>query len=352
MRALGKVDRRYFHGHIAGMLGSRRADVLLPPDYGFDFGLIDIGRGGAIAVSTDPIWIEKSFGLRQAAWFAFHSIVGDVALSGLSPSHLALDWNLPAGIQEGEFRDMLKVFSHECRRLGMSVVAGHTGVYEGSSFPSVGGGTALAVGRMKDVIRTDGARVGDSVVITKSPATETAVTLCKKYADYVVDFIEKGARARLLKMFDRMSVVDEAMIAASVTGVTSMHDASERGVAAALNEMSYASGVVIDFDKSRVEVNSDVNRLCSSLKMDPFCCSSQGSLLLTARPALSEDVVQALSGHGIEAFIAGKVVGRGEGVFEVSGNRRRSLVAPRDDHLLRGISTLEERRQTSKTRDD
>lgn len=349
MRSLGKVDRRYFREHISGMLGSKRADVIMPPAYGFDFGLVDLGKGKAMAVSTDPIWIEMAFGVKRAAWFAFHSLVGDVALSGLPPSHLALDWNLPAGMRERQFRDILTVFSSEAERLDMSVVAGHTGVYEGAAFPTIGGGTAFALGRMKDVIRTGGAKVGDVLLITKSPAIEAAVMLCSRYADELKALIGMGAVRRVGRLFDKMTVVQDAAVAAAEQGVTSMHDASERGVAAALNEMSYASRVIIDFDRSRVEVNKDVESICSALKMDPFCSSSQGTLLVTAAPDSADRIVETLAGHGIESFIAGKVRGKGEGVYNVAGRKRKRMGEPRDDHLLRGISAMESRESAAGT---
>lgn len=348
MRTLGKVDRKFFREHISSKLGAKRADVLIPPGYGFDFGLIDLGRGRVMAVSTDPIWIERSFGIGKGAWFAFHSLVGDVALSGLPPSHLALDWNLPAGIGEKQFSKILEVFALESEKLGMTIVAGHTGVYEGSSFPTIGGGTALAVGRMGDVIRTDGAKPGDVVVLTKSPATEAAITLCLRYESSVREAIGSDACMRICRLFHTLSVVDDAGIAANETGVTSMHDASERGVSAALNEMSTASGVRIEFDSNRVRLNTDVERLCSFLKMDPFCCSSQGTLLLTARPANAEGVVNAFAEQGIESFIVGKVLG-GEGVYEVAGGKRRQMRVPRNDHLLRGMSVLEGKERYSKS---
>jgi hydrogenase maturation factor len=34
----------------------------------------------------------------------------------------------------------------ECERLGITVIAGHTGRYDGCAYPMVGGATVLAVG--------------------------------------------------------------------------------------------------------------------------------------------------------------------------------------------------------------
>lgn len=346
VRPLGKVDSSYFLKHISDKLGARRADVLLSPGYGLDYGLVDLGNGKAMAISTDPIWIERSFGLVRAAWFAFHTLVGDVCLSGLPPSHLALDWNLPVDISQGQFTKILKVFSEQAKHNGISIVAGHTGRYEGSAFPTIGGGTAMAVGSMKDVIRTDGARIGDSVLLTKTPAVETAIALCSRFPDEARDSLGNAALRRIFSRFRLMSVVEDARIAAAAGGVTSMHDASERGVAAALHEMSSASRVVIGFDRCKVSVDRDIAALCEELKIDPFSCSSQGTLLMTVDQKRAGGIQDALEEKGIECYKAGKVLGRGEGVFEMRKGGRRQMRVPRIDHLLKGLSTMQERQKS------
>lgn len=337
----GKVDRAFFERHIVHSTGAARRDVIRGPEFGVDFGVIDTGGGRAMAVSTDPIWVDRVYGIPRAAWFAFHTIVGDVALSGLPPSHLALDWNLPGTLTASELRSMLSVFDREARELGMSIVTGHTGVYEGAALPAAGGGTAIAVGMRKDIIWPDGARSGDVIVMTKGPAVETAVSLCFRYPEVMREVLGAPAARRIRGMFRHMSVVRDARVAARVAGTTSMHDASERGIAAALNEVSHVSGHKLHIDEGAVEIDRDVASLCSELGLDPYACSSEGALVITTSPRSAESLIDGLKAAGISAFRAGRVGGSGRGVRLAAAGGGRTLRVPESDHLLLGIEKVE-----------
>ncbi len=117
MTDLGKVDGEFFEEYIFPHLGAERDDVTLGPQHGVDFGVIELGsmasqtasddvfRVGddAIAIATDPIFVMPSLGFERAAWFAFHIVMSDVAVSGLRPTHLAVDFNLPPEITDEQF---------------------------------------------------------------------------------------------------------------------------------------------------------------------------------------------------------------------------------------------------------
>jgi hydrogenase expression/formation protein HypE len=292
-----------------------------------------------MAVSTDPIWIERSYGLANAAWFAFHTIVGDVALSGLKPSHLALDWNLPQSLTAADALTMMRVFGLEAKKLGMTVVTGHTGVYDGASLPTIGGGTAFAVGRRKDVILPSGSTPGDLVVITKGPAVETAVYLCYRYRRSMEKLIGPGSVERIRHLLHSMSVVGDAIIASAVRGVTAMHDASERGIAAAMNEMSVLSGCGFELCSEEMYLHPSVEELTESLSLDPLSCSSEGTLLITVRPESAHRLVDGLRKKGIVSHEAG-IVTLGGGVKLTGKGRSSRLRPPSRDHLLDAIEKL------------
>ncbi|MFC6725964.1 AIR synthase related protein, partial [Halobium palmae] len=151
MSDLGKVDRAFFDDLIYPNLGASRDDVTLEPQHGVDFGAIDVG-GRSVVLATDPVFVMPSLGFERAAWFAFHVLVSDVAVSGLPPTHLAVDLNLPPEITDEQFRTLWETFDREARDLGVSVVTGHTARYAGCNYPMVGGATALAVGDPDDVV--------------------------------------------------------------------------------------------------------------------------------------------------------------------------------------------------------
>lgn len=300
----GKADRAFFEAHVFERTGADRDDVRLGPTYGADFGAIDVG-GRVVALASDPVFVLRDLGIERAAWYAFHVCVSDVALSGLPPTHLAVDLNLPPGTADETFDAVWSVFDREARDLGIGIVTGHTGTYEGCAFPTIGGATALAVGDPDDVVYPTGARPGDRVVVTKGPAVESAGMLAVLFGDDLPldEGVVDAARAR----FDEATPVRDALTAAAAGGVTAMHDATERGLANGFHELAAASGVRFAVERDGVPVGDGVREVCEYFDIDPWTASSEGTVVMTVAPGSVARVLDALSSEDIRAAEVGVV---------------------------------------------
>ncbi|WP_049902664.1 AIR synthase family protein [Halococcus agarilyticus] len=312
MSELGKVDREFFDSQIYPRLGADRDDVRLGPQHGVDFGVIDVGDR-VVATATDPVFVLPSLGFERAAWFAFHVLMSDVAVSGIRPTHLSIDLNLPPEITDEEFATMWETFDAEAKDLGVNVVTGHTGRYAGCTYPMVGGGTVLGVGDPADLVRPDGARPGDRVLVTKGPAIEATGLLSIQFEELLRDDLSADEVAAATDRFDDMSPVRDALTAAAAGPVTAMHDATECGVFGGLYELARAGGVQIDVETDRVPLQPGVEAACEFFDIDPWIAISEGTLLLTVAPEGVDGVLDALDDEGIPAAEAG-VVTEGSGV--------------------------------------
>lgn len=300
----GKVDRTFFEEHIGDRLGASRSDVQLGPIYGADFGVISIGEH-ILALATDPLFVLRDLGLERAAWFAFHIVLSDVALSGLPPTHLSIDINLPPGTDPDTFSTIWSVFDREASDLGVSIVTGHTGAYAGSAFPTIGGATGMAVGEPGSLTLPTGAEPGDSLLITKGPAIETTGILAVVFGEYLdlpAGTIE-AAKAR----FKDASPIQDALVAAAAGPVTAMHDATEGGVLNALHELAEASEVGFDVDSEQMPVLGGVREVCDAFEIDPMRASSEGTVLLTVESGGEAAVLGALEAEKIPAAVIGEV---------------------------------------------
>ncbi|MFB6072195.1 MAG: AIR synthase family protein [Halobacterium sp.] len=331
----GKASREFFAEHVAGRTGADRDDVRLGPTYGADFGVVDVADR-VVAVATDPVFVLRELGLERAAWFAFHVCVSDVALSGLSPAHLAVDLNLPPGTDTDTFDAVWSVFDREARDLGTSLTTGHTGTYEGCAFPTVGGATALAVGDPGDLVVPTGARPGDRVVVTNGPAIETTGLLGTLFGDDLP--LSAAAVDAARDRFWDASPVRDALTAAAAGDVTAMHDATERGLANGLHELAAASGVALAVDRDAVPVAPGVRELCEHFGIDPWTASSEGTVVATVAPGDVDAVLDALDGEGIPAADVG-VVEEGAGVTVDS----EELAEPASDPLWPAYQAARER---------
>jgi hydrogenase maturation factor len=247
---LGKIHPEFFDKVIFPRLGARSPDVLIGPRHGVDFGVLRVGDK-CLAMSTDPFFIVPAFGFSRAAWFGFHIIVSDVAVSGLLPRYLTIDLNLPPEMTEKELEEMWNAVHIEAEKYNISIITGHTARYSGCNYPMVGGATAIAVGEEKDLRGPHLVKTGDKIVITKGPAIETTGLLAVSFPEKFIEAGGKSFQKEAADVFFEMSVMDDCAIARQFAGVSAMHDATECGIWGGLYEMVGRETTGFWFSKDR-----------------------------------------------------------------------------------------------------
>ncbi|MFA5092726.1 MAG: AIR synthase family protein [Candidatus Omnitrophota bacterium] len=326
---LGKIHPDFFNQHIYHKLGKPDKSVIVKPQNGVDFGVVDLGDQ-VMVLSTDPFFIAKELGIEKAAWFAVHIIASDVAVSGIAPKYLAIDLNLPPEMAQDELVRMWDAVHKECNKLGISVVTGHTARYAGCNYPMVGGGTVFGFGKKKDLI-IPCAKVGDAIIVSKGPAIETTGLMSAYFPKFLEKKYGKAFVKRAQNIFYQMSTIKDALVAASVGGLTAMHDATECGIWGGLFEIAAHSQVGMCIDKNKIILPEEVRLVCACFDMDPFKSISEGTLLATANPRKAKEIVVALEKSGIAASIVGEVTAKSKGMQVIDGNKRYQLEHPRVD---------------------
>jgi hydrogenase expression/formation protein HypE len=310
MTDLGKIDDDAFERIVAPHLGASRADVHLGPTPGVDFGVISVG-GQAVVVATDPLSILPALGYERAGRLATDIVLADVAVSGIAPSHLALTLTLPPSFADDALGALLSgIDAHACE-FGVGIVTGHTGRYAGVESSWVGGATGFGVGDPADLVRPDGARPGDALVVSTGPAAEVAGLFATLYPDALGLSAETVATAQ--ERVADIPAVGDALAAHEAGNVTAMHDATEGGIAGGLVEMATGADVRFEIDRDAVPVAAGIEAVCGAIGVDPWHVTSCGTLLIAVDPADAEAVVGALENRGTAAAVVGTVV-EGSGV--------------------------------------
>jgi hydrogenase maturation factor len=332
---IGKIASRVFSDVIFPHLGARRRDILVGPRHGVDAGIIRIGGGQVLAVTTDPLYVEPQLGWGRASWFAVHIVASDAATTGLAPSHICVDLNLPPTVSDGDLEALWLGIDGACREIGLAIITGHTGRYEGCSFPMLGGATVLAIGPEDGYVTPAMARPGDALLMTKGVAIETAALLAISFPQLLADRLGERTTQAADSLFRQLSVVRDASISAGVgvraRGVTSMHDATERGLFGSLHEIAEASGVGAIVDRDAIGILPEVRSICDLFHIDPCTASSEGTLILTCVPDRVEAVMGRLRDSGIASYRIGEIVPAREGVRIVAGGRAEPLPRPAED---------------------
>jgi hydrogenase expression/formation protein HypE len=328
----GKATAAMFEQVILRRLGAWDPDVVVGPQHGVDVGVVQVAPGVAMALTTDPVFVVPAYGWERAAWFAVHILASDAATSGLPLRWMTVDLNLPPSISDDELTALWDAFHRACEGLGIAVVTGHTARYDGCAWPMVGGATCLALGSSDAYVTPTMARPGDRVVVTKGAAIETTALFAATFPDRLAAAVGEETVARADALFERMTVVPEARLAAAFglrhRGVTSMHDATEGGVIGGLLEVAVASGVGMRIERDAIPVPPEVRAVCDHVGLDPYIAISEGTLIATVVAERAADFVAVLGDEGIDAAVVGEVTDVDEGRLIASGERSEPMTHP------------------------
>jgi hydrogenase expression/formation protein HypE len=299
--------------------------VLLGPGRGIDFGAVDFGEKVLVA-STDPI----TGAVEDIGFYAVHVNANDVAVSGARPRWFLITILLPEGSDEGLPERIMGEVDREAKKLGIAVIGGHTEVTPGLDRPIVVG-TMLGEVERKKLVRPDGARPGDAIVMTKWAGLEGTSIIAREKRDELVSVFGKAFVERAASLIDYISVVPDAMIAADF-GVNAMHDPTEGGIANGLHEMADSTDLGLKVFPERIPIRKETRAICEYYGLNPSALIGSGSLLIAVERDRAETLVEALLSKGIHATIIGEFL-RDEKRVAVVGGEERPFPRPENDEL-------------------
>jgi len=328
---IGKISAEVFNELIFPHLGAKNKHVLVGPQHGVDVGVVEIGNK-AVALTSDPVFIVPEYGFRRAAWFATHILASDVVTSGLAPTYLTIDLNLPMSITEEELSTVWTTIDEECKKMGMAIICGHTARYDNCFYPMVGGATVLAVGDIDEYVSPRFAKVGDKIIITKGPAIEACGIFATMFSKYLAKQFGENFAKKAQNIFYKMSVVEDALTAVKIgvrdEGISAMHDATECGIWGGVYEIAQAAGVGVRIEKEKIVVEQGVPEICQLFKIDPYKSISEGTLIITCRPKKANKVVEILTKKNIKASIVGELIDAEYGMRLVEDGKEQKLMHP------------------------
>ena len=330
-RPTGKVSPGFLAASVFPRLGFRSKKVILGPGVGLDNAVLAAGGDRVLIVTTDPVSVIPSLGLRASAWLSVHLIASDYATSGLSPEFASFCYNFPPEMTDAQRATYLSGISSACRGIGVAIVAGNTGSYPGAGLTVVGGGTMFGFGLRGGYVDPTMSKPRDLVLMTKGAAIEATASLANSFPQFTEERVGRTLASRARRLLRSCSTVEDCRAAAEVglgrSGVTSMHDATEGGVLGGLAEMAAASGNRFVIDVDRMLVSREVRSVCSAFGIDPFTSLSEGTLLVTVNPKKAGVLTLALGRAGIRSAVIGEV-GKGSGVWLKERDGRRKKYDP------------------------
>jgi len=309
------------------------ARVVVGPKIGEDAAVIEMGDRYLVA-TTDPI----TFATDEIGWYALQVNANDLAVRGARPRWFLATLLLPErATTDALVEQIFSQIGQACAEMEVALVGGHTEVTHGLDRPIVVGTMLGEVARDR-LVTTRGARVGDILLLTKGVPLEGAAIIAREKE---AELVRRGLlpslirRARDFLHRPGISVVPEAMLAAELAPVHSMHDPTEGGIATALTEMARASEVGLRVERERIPLLPEGERLCREFGLDPLGTIASGALLLALAPADAALVLHACARAGIDCAFIGQVVPEREGVTLVEGGRARPMPTFAQDEITK-----------------
>jgi len=320
---LGKLPAE----HLARLLARHAPSdqrVVLGPGVGRDATVISFGDRYLVA-KTDPI----TFASEEIGWYAVHVNANDIACMGATVRWFLATLLLPeARTDEALVNTIFDQITDACRELDVALVGGHTEITHGLDRPIVAG-FMLGEVTPERLVRPDGARPGDALLITKGVAVEGTAIIAREKGGELT-----GLDSALLERCQRflydpgISVVRDAAVATAAGAVHAMHDPTEGGLATGLYELAAAAGVGLEVDEASIPVLPETQTLCARLGLDPLGLIGSGALLLAVAPADAAAILAALEKAGITATHIGRVVERERGILLLAGAGLRPCPRP------------------------
>ena len=293
--------------------------VLVPPLPGYDAG-VHFMDNTCMVVSTDPC---VDVPLEWFGWLLVHYAASDVAVFGAKPEYCTINLLGPSLTQPSVFQNVMEQVCSASEKIGMVVVTGHTGFYEGVS-QLIGVCTAYGAVAKDKLIMPGNAKADDLILCTKSIGLELLVNFSFMHKALAQKLFGAQRAEELGHLVESQSCVKEALQLANVCGVNAMHDATEGGVVAALNEVADASEVGFRVELEKLPISQEAWTLRDHFKLtldEMLSMSSTGTMLVAVNPQAKDQVEEALRKAGVMGSFVGNF----------TRNKNRVLVRGEDD---------------------
>jgi hydrogenase maturation factor len=329
---LGKLPPELLKEKVLSFLGSHSPNVLVGAKIGEDAAILELSNG-MIALAADPI----TGSIQDIGRLAINVNANDIATVGAVPRWFLSTILLPSSSTIKDLEQITKQLDAEAKSLEVAIIGGHTEITNAVNQVVISGAMIGEILPGVKPISTSGAKSNDDIVLTKTIGLEGTAILMRERSD-LRELFSKTEVDSGLSMFNAISVVPEALLAAKKHPVTAMHDPTEGGLAGGLYELADASQKGFIVYEDQIPISSITKDLCTYLAINPLNLISSGTLLITISQDESLALIETLKERDIAAKVIGKILSDGNKTeIRRLDKNQQTLPKPRNDALWKGL---------------
>jgi hydrogenase expression/formation protein HypE len=305
-----------------------RSELITGPSIGEDCAVLDFGNSWVVA-TTDPITgSDKNIGV-----LGLNISLNDLASAGAEPVAILVTLLCPPDTRRDEILEIMASMRSEAKKLGIVIAGGHTEITDAVNRTIVSI-TALGKTAPGAALSTSGAKVGDSLIMTKSAGLEGTAILASEFEAELQKSMDVKSLKTAQSFINKISVVKEGKLAVE-KGVHAMHDATEGGILGGIWELFEASGLGGYVYLDRIPVEPQTNQICNYFDISPYRLISSGCMLMACSNGL--EMVDHLKQNGIDATVIG-LFDKKERVIIGKDGQENLLEQPGADELYRAMA--------------
>jgi len=307
--SVGKLEPSILKQLVFSCLGAANSRVIVGPKIGEDAAVIDF-KDQVLVVHSDPI----TGTIENIGWLAINVCTNDIATRGIRPHWVLIVMLLPQNFDLDQLKKIARQMDKAAEELDVAIIGGHTEVTASVNRPIIIA-TAIGEAEKERFVRTSGAKIGDSIIATKGAAIEGTAILSTEMGKLLHLKVDKKIIQRARKFIKMTSVLKDALTAMEIGGVHSMHDATEGGIAGALQEVAWASNIGIIAHEKKIPIYKETEAICKVLNIDPLKTISSGTLVIFCHPNKADKIVNALRRKAIQASVIGEALKKKKGCY-------------------------------------
>jgi hydrogenase maturation factor len=184
--------------------------------------------------------------------------------------------------------------------------------------------TVYGTVKPEKLITPGNAKAGDLILCTKPLGLETITNFSLAHKEKAQKLFGAKKQEEYAKLVCMQSCVKEALQLAKVDGVHAMHDATEGGFVAALNELAEASKVGFRVNWEKIGISDEVLALKKHFQLsdeEVLAISSTGTILAAVSPQAKDKVIETLRKNGLSACFLGEFTENKEKILVTEGNK-------------------------------